>query len=41
MSRVNARIAEHTAARIAWLAEATGQSVGHVVRVGVPLYDAE
>lgn len=41
MSRVNARIDEHTEARIAWLAEATGQSVSHVVREGVALYHAQ
>jgi hypothetical protein len=41
MSRVNARIDEHTEARIAWLTEATGLSVSHVLREGVALYHAE
>ena len=41
MSRVNARIDEHTEARIAWLTETTGQSVSHVLREGVALYHAE
>ena len=41
MSRVNARIDEHTEARIAWLSEVTGQSVSHVVREGVARYHAE
>jgi len=41
MSRVNARIDEHTEARIAWLTEVTGQSVSHVVREGVARYHAE
>jgi hypothetical protein len=41
MSRVNARIDEHTEARIAWLTEVTGQSVSHVVRESVARYHAE
>ncbi len=41
MSRVNARIDDHTEARIAWLTEVTGQSVSHVVREGVALYHAQ
>ena len=41
MSRVNARIDDATQARLLYLAEATGQSVSHVVREGVSRYFAD
>jgi len=41
MSRVNARIDDKTASQIDYLAQATGQTVSHVVRESVARYFAE
>ena len=41
MSRVNARIDDSTQAQLLYLAEATGQSVSHLVREGVSRYFAD